>query len=430
MVSYNEFKELIKDNILDYLPEEYADANVSVRDIVKNNETLSGLIVQKSGETVTPTIYLDSIYESYSSGNENLTDIFERISSLRMEHDKPNLAAILENTPFSRMDDITDFNKVENSIRASLVGVEQNQDLLDKRPFTMRTGLATIYRIQLNSEMSMPVTNELLDKWNISVSDLDNLALENTFRNNPTKIEDMLSVLANMQGVPREELEAIVPAKNQMIVLRNEDGLQGAIGVFDVSTMEKALQTYGDMYILPSSIHEMLLVPVKNSLNGDITIDTLEQMVREVNETQVSPQERLSNEVYAYSKDGFQLARDYEKTHQLEQAQNLEKTKELLNLNGVIATLSEDGLTITFENTNDKSAELVNSDIAMTLGLDGVMPYLTLDANEVYRFTPDAEVLYKVKEGLQSDKNEVNIAEDNNDRKLTKEQDNKPSLAD
>ena len=99
-----------------------------------------------------------------------------------------------------------------------------------------------------------------------------------------------------------------------MIVLRNEDGLQGAIGVFDVSTMEKALQTYGDMYILPSSIHEMLLVPVKNSLNGDITIDTLEQMVREVNETQVSPQERLSNEVYAYSKDGFQLARDYENT--------------------------------------------------------------------------------------------------------------------
>lgn len=430
MVSYNEFKELIKDNILDYLPEEYADANVSVRDIVKNNETLSGLIVQKSGETVTPTIYLDSIYESYSSGNENLTDIFERISSLRMEHDKPNLAAILENTPFSNMDDITDFNKVESSIRASLVGVEQNQDLLDKRPFTMRTGLATIYRIQLNSEMSMPVTNELLDKWNISVSDLDNLALENTFRNNPTKIEDMLSVLANMQGVPREELEAIVPAKNQMIVLRNEDGLQGAIGVFDVSTMEKALQTYGDMYILPSSIHEMLLVPVKNSLNGDITIDTLEQMVREVNETQVSPQERLSNEVYAYSKDGFQLARDYEKTHQLEQAQNLENTKELLNLNGVIATLSEDGLTITFENTNDKSAELVNPDIAMTLGLDGVMPYLTLDANEVYRFTPDDEVLCKVKEGLQSDKNEVNIAEANNDRKLAKEQDNKPSLAD
>lgn len=430
MVSYNEFKELIKDNILDYLPEEYADANVSVRDIVKNNETLSGLIVQKSGETVTPTIYLDSIYESYSSGNENLTDIFERISSLRMEHDKPNLAAILENTPFSNMDDITDFNKVESSIRASLVGVEQNQDLLDKRPFTMRTGLATIYRIQLNSEMSMPVTNELLDKWNISVSDLDNLALENTFRNNPTKIEDMLSVLANMQGVPREELEAIVPAKNQMIVLRNEDGLQGAIGVFDVSTMEKALQTYGDMYILPSSIHEMLLVPVKNSLNGDITVDTLEQMVREVNETQVSPQERLSNEVYAYSKDGFQLARDYEKTHQLEQAQNLENTKELLNLNGVIATLSEDGLTITFENTNDKSAELVNPDIAMTLGLDGVMPYLTLDANEVYRFTPDDEVLCKVKEGLQSDKNEVNIAEANNDRKLAKEQDNKPSLAD
>ena len=62
----------------------------------------------------------------------------------------------------------------------------------------------------------------------------------------------------------------------------------------------------GDFFLLPSSIHEVILVPD----NGKMDYRELEKMVHEVNETQVRPTERLSDNVYHYdSKEKiFELA--------------------------------------------------------------------------------------------------------------------------
>lgn len=70
----------------------------------------------------------------------------------------------------------------------------------------------------------------------------------------------------------------------------------------------------GDFYILPSSIHEILLVPD----NGDKAADDLRDMVREVNATQVSPEEKLTDNVYHYdSKEHiFELAKKFEARQQ------------------------------------------------------------------------------------------------------------------
>ena len=107
-----------------------------------------------------------------------------------------------------------------------------------------------------------------------------------------------------------------------MTVVSNERGLNGAASLFYPDQMDKVAEKIGgDYYILPSSIHEQLVVPD----DGNMSSVDLGNMVREVNATQVSPEERLSDEVYHYdSKDKvFEKAATFEarqKTKQQEMA--------------------------------------------------------------------------------------------------------------
>lgn len=97
-----------------------------------------------------------------------------------------------------------------------------------------------------------------------------------------------------------------MPTDNeQMYVLTNKLKLYGAAALLDEKMMGEIVDTLGDIYILPSNIHELLIVPV----NTGTEVNALLPMVCEVNDTQVAPEERLSNHVYTYSvADGLSIA--------------------------------------------------------------------------------------------------------------------------
>ena len=86
--------------------------------------------------------------------------------------------------------------------------------------------------------------------------------------------------------------------KSCMYVLGNERKLFGAAVMLYDGLLEKMSEIIGgDFYLLPSSLHELILIPDEGREKGG----DLWKMVCEINETQVEPEDVLTDSVYYYS---------------------------------------------------------------------------------------------------------------------------------
>ncbi len=92
---------------------------------------------------------------------------------------------------------------------------------------------------------------------------------------------------------------AEIPPEQTMWVISNEKGINGAVSMlYENELHELAESLESDLYILPSSVHEVIAV------SSDMgSPEMLAQMVAEVNMQEVALEERLSNQVYHYDKD-------------------------------------------------------------------------------------------------------------------------------
>ena len=62
VMEYKDFVEQVKEQIQDFLPEKFADATVSVHQVVKNNDcVLDGLTIRTEESNISPTVYLLSL---------------------------------------------------------------------------------------------------------------------------------------------------------------------------------------------------------------------------------------------------------------------------------------------------------------------------------------------------------------------------------
>lgn len=311
-MTFDEFKQEIADNIKEYLPDKYADSMVQINAVQKNNETLDALSVTSPDSNVSPTIYLNSFYEDYQNGRD-MEDIIDSIADLRVEYEV--------NQDFD-VSSITDFEKVSDKIAARLYGMEENEELLSVRPHTTMDDLAVTYCIMLgnneNGSMSVPITNQIMETWGVTQEDLQRLAKENCDTLTPSKFVSMNAVMTDMMipqimddyGISREEasqmINDMIPADDKMFVLTNEQKLNGAAALLDEKMMEQITEKVGnDFYILPSSVHEVLIVPNEVGME----LQDLEAMVQEVNATQVAPQDKLSDHVYQYDNETREVFR-------------------------------------------------------------------------------------------------------------------------
>ena len=87
MMDFEEFKGKAVESIRDYLPAGFARADVTIQNVVKNNDTvLSGLLIRKDDVNIAPTIYLEDFYKDYTDG-KGFGDIMKDIARMRMAHD-------------------------------------------------------------------------------------------------------------------------------------------------------------------------------------------------------------------------------------------------------------------------------------------------------------------------------------------------------
>ena len=313
-MNFDEFKQAIVDNIKDYLPAKFEESDVEVRQVLKNNDTvLDGLIIHDPDTNVAPTIYLNQFFEEYQNGRD-LNDIIGDIADV-----------YIANTVDKQMDVsiVTDFEKAKGNILPRLVNAEENQELLAQRPHMIMDDLAVTYHLEMgksdNGNMSVAITNTILDMYGISQEELHDLAVANLEEKVPATFQGMSEVVKEMmlpqimsdldlsKEAALDYIEQMIPDGNeQMYVLSNDSRLHGAAAVLNEKAMEDiAEKVGGDFFILPSSIHELLVVPKQDGMD----YSSLEAMVQEVNATQVAPEEKLSDHVYEYDAKEKELYR-------------------------------------------------------------------------------------------------------------------------
>ena len=89
MKSYSEFMEYIKENVTDYLPERFEEAEISIQQVVKNNDVvLDGLLISSPDSHISPTIYLNPLYEQYKE-EKDLDGIVSNIADTYIENIEP-----------------------------------------------------------------------------------------------------------------------------------------------------------------------------------------------------------------------------------------------------------------------------------------------------------------------------------------------------
>lgn len=286
MMNFEEFKTWIKENITSKDWKETSQVEISV---VKKNNGISkaGLFIRENGQDVSPILYLDDYYIHYQNG-EILENI---IRNIRADYDeKVQMAAV-------KIPNLQEFENVRGEIIYRLVNYEKNKELLEDCPHRRLHDLAVTFRwvahIDNDGVSTSLITNRQVKEWGVTISDLILTAQQNTPRLFPAKIVDIEEMLAGMRSFI-SCLSAI-----PMYILTNEQEVNGASALLYGDVLKDFANKKGtDMYILPSSIHEVILLPADRI--DDPT--KLLSMVHDANATVVSIGDVLSDSVYYYDR--------------------------------------------------------------------------------------------------------------------------------
>ena len=300
MMDYTMFKELVNDKFMDYMPDRMKNGELKIMQVNKTNGTKDGLNVYQPDSNVAPTLYVDDLYEQFKE-----TEDFEGVLKSAAE----KYVNAMENVPQMPKDILTDSSK--DKIYMTLINTEANRQMLEKVPHREVNDTSVIYRLMISSDErgigSTVITDDLAKNLDLSEEELFKIAAENTPKMFPPVVKPMsqviFGILTEDGGMPKEVAEQVVDGmkgENEMMwIITNNKGVSGAVNmIFEKNLFELSKGLNDDLYILPSSIHEVIAVP--SSLGDPVE---LAEMVQQVNMDVVDVSERLSNQVYHYDRD-------------------------------------------------------------------------------------------------------------------------------
>jgi hypothetical protein len=300
MLEFNEFRDYVEVTLPEVLPEKLQGVKIEQHDVQKNNGlVLHSITVKPEDSNVAPNIYMDSFYERYKDG-ASVDDLMEEIKETVVKHlDAPE--------EFQNVaQDFKNFDVIKDKIVMVAVNTERNAKLLSEVPHKDKEDLSLIYKVMVGNNIdgiaTITIRNEHMDFWGVTVDQLHELAMANTKEILPVTVKSMNEVMREIfakDGMDEDMMNVMfedMPANKQMYVISNKSNVNGAASMFYEDALSGLAEKLGtDLYILPSSVHEVIAV---SSEMG--TPEELSNMVREVNGSQVSPEERLSDHVYKF----------------------------------------------------------------------------------------------------------------------------------
>ena len=333
MMNRKEFQQYLQETIKDYLPESYADANITFNEVVKNNDThLIGISIAKPGEVIVPNIYIENFWNEYQAGKD-IDEIVGDIADMRIEYDAPNIGNDIAAT-------IMNYEAVKDNLQIRLCDTQENQDRLQNLVHTEHSAFSATYHVVIQEgpegTSSTPVTPQLMDNWGISVDQLHADALAADFQRNPMLCDMSEMMESLMFGKEPENLldsagDTSLSAMG-MLCMTNGDKVNGAGMLIKDSIMDKIGKVVeGNFYILPSSTHELLIVPESE----EIDVKELSAMVCRINRTEVSPEHRLSDHVQHFDTDSRVMENAEKRESRLEMEKAEKKNRDVYLYNNL-----------------------------------------------------------------------------------------------
>lgn len=297
-MEYSLFKQQVLEILSDNLGEKL---EVKIEQIRKNNGmVLDAILILNGYEEIAPCIYLEPYYKQCIQGKEIDAIVDEII-------DVHNVAIMPGNGINIEAIHLSSYESIKEKVFVKLINAEMNEALLATIPHKRYLDLAVIYCILCNETedciSSITINNKVIEQWGCSMEELHDVALYNTENMFPVQIKSMNDIIYEMTG---EDLKILEDGEKSpsMYVMTNTRGINGASTLLYPKIIDSIVGSIGGnadkILVLPSSIHELILVPISAEYYSAVD---LRQMVREVNKTQVAKGEILSSNVY-YSLPG------------------------------------------------------------------------------------------------------------------------------
>ncbi|ERL22973.1 hypothetical protein HMPREF1986_00149 [Oribacterium sp. oral taxon 078 str. F0263] len=297
-MNYEEFLDVAKDAA----KTNYPTADISIQHVDKlQGESYVGLSIRPEGKNAAVTMNLNSAFEQYQENPKRLTAIMSEFLS--------GLDKAVSQIPTVNVDQFRDYENVKSHLVMQVIPVEPNAEKLSQIPHKTVEDIAVVYRIDVSDSMNRNattlVTNQMMESFGITAEQLHQDAVASQMEHCPPTLRNMAEMMADLMG------DSMDMQDSPMWVATVEGGVNGAAAVQIPEFMDQAAEKLGgNFFVLPSSIHECLFLPD----NGEFERNSLEQMVRSVNQTEVSEADFLSDNVYHYDSEAriFEKAVTYE----------------------------------------------------------------------------------------------------------------------
>lgn len=288
----------------------FPECMVKVIDVSKNNGVhLTGLTIRPQNKNIAPTIHMEPYFAAFQSGQPLATVTDQIIKTCTYTLSCSN-AGTDEGISI-------DFPHIKDKICYKLVGMDKNSELLSTVPHRDFLDLAIVYYIHLSSTdnvvATINITDSLAHAWGADEETLYNLARTNTPALNRGCVAPMLDTIDSIMGIHQTHNRATRSYEGfnftytdsglfPMYVATNQSKAYGACILLYDGFLDAVAEKFGSFYILPSSIHELIIVPAKPGIASD-----LKQMVNEINGTETSAEDVLSGSCYYYDAETRQL---------------------------------------------------------------------------------------------------------------------------
>lgn len=284
---------------------------IQVKDTLKNNSIVEHqLMLRKNGSSVVPAIYLQEQYELYMKqpDKERLDWIIENIlASYEQQEKEMDEVSKLSNK-------LLHYEHVKDNILFKLINTEDNEELLMQVPHISYLDLSIVFYVSISETeqgiMTALIWNQHMEVWNVTAYDLYKVARKNTPERMPARfcsMEEMIFGLKEeLEKNPIDEWEMDMLQIEQedsfppLYILSNTLGINGAAAILYPETLKKCSEALKkDLFILPSSTHEVLLLPYEEKIEAE----ELACMIRNINREDVPREDWLSDHAYFYRRE-------------------------------------------------------------------------------------------------------------------------------
>ncbi len=292
-----EFGQVIAREVKDALGDCYT---IDYSDVLKNNGVVyHALTIRKKDENVAPTIYIDGMYEQYRRGALLMGIVNDVVNMYKCSAPKVDID----------MDFFFDFSRVSDKLFFKAVNYKKNKEKLKEVPIKRVLDLALVplchYRNEYMGDGAIMIQNDHVEEWEISKDELWENVSMNAPIEAPAKVTGLMDFLERVTGIAPD-----TDAFCGIYVVTNKSEHLGAGVCFYPGVLKEIADDHEcDLYIIPSSIHECLVIP---DADFYMNPENLRQIIGEVNRSTVAEEEILSDNLYRYDRetDRFSIVKE------------------------------------------------------------------------------------------------------------------------